>query len=162
MKQLAPILIASMFAVALMGADSTSKSTLTVKTAVAANCALQSPQGIDFGTYDPSSNGTVDAQVDALQIQCTKGSAGVSIALDNGQYYNGTHRTMRTAGGNGAVFYEIYTAAARSVVWNRTQTVTYVAATSQPVKITLYGRVLGATAATPGDYSDTLTALVNF
>jgi spore coat protein U-like protein len=162
MKRLIPALMACVSAVSLMGANNTARSNVAIKTSVAANCALQSPQAIDFGTYDPSSNGTVDVTVDALQIQCTKGSAGVSIALDNGQYYNGTHRSMRTTGGSGAVYYEIYTASARSVVWNRTQTVTYLAATSQPVRITLYGRVVGANAATPGDYSDTLTALVNF
>ena len=162
MSRFLPASAAALSALFLMGADNAAHSTVTVNTAVAAFCALQSPQAIDFGTYDASSNGTLDVTVDALQIRCTRGSAGISIALDNGQYFNGTHRSMHTAGGSGAVYYEIYTAAARSVVWNRTQTVTYLAATSQAVKITLYGRVLGASAATPGDYSDTLTALVNF
>jgi len=147
----------------LLGAGNSSKSPLTVRANVVADCAVQSPQSIDFGTYNPGSNSTVDATVDALQITCTKGSPGVTIGLDNGQYYSGGHRSMRSGGGSGAVYYEIYTASSRNVIWNRTQTVTYTAVNKQPAKITLYGRVLGSTTSPgPGDYSDTLTALVNF
>lgn len=161
MKSLISAPLMAAFAVTLMGANA-SRSAVTVKATVVADCSLQSPQMIDFGNYDPVSNATIDVTTEALQIQCTKGSPGVTIALDNGQYYTGTHRSMRTISGNGSVDYEIYTAPTRSVIWNRTQTVTYSAITRQPVRISLYGRVLGAHSATPGDYSDTLTALVNF
>jgi spore coat protein U-like protein len=145
------------------GSGNSSRSAVTVKAAVAADCAVQSPQSIDFGTYTPGSNSTVDATADALQIACTKGATGVTIGLDNGQYYTAGHRSMRGSGGSGAVYYEIYTASARNVIWNRTQTVTYMPVSGQPVKLTLYGRVLGSTTSPDaGDYSDTLTALVNF
>ena len=153
----------------LMGASSlallgtgNSRSPVTIKATVVADCSLQSPQMIDFGNYDPATTTTIDVTTEALQIQCTKGSPGVTIALDNGQYYTGTHRSMRTNGGTGSVDYEIYTASTRSVIWNRTQTVTYSSVGRQFVRIPLYGRVLGAHSPAPGDYSDTLTALVNF
>jgi spore coat protein U-like protein len=160
MKRWMSALLTGVSALALIG--TASRSAVTVKATVVADCSLQSPQMIDFGTYDPATTTTIDVTTEALQIQCTKGSPGVSIALDNGQYYTGTHRSMRTTGGNGSVDYEIYTASTRSVIWNRTQTVLYSSVGRQFVRIPLYGRVLGAHSPAPGDYSDTLTALVNF
>lgn len=161
MKSCIAALVTAACSLALIGA-SASRSSVTVKATVVADCSLQSPQMIDFGNYDPVANTTIDVTAEALQIQCTKGSPGVTIALDNGQYYTGTHRSMRTNGGSGSVDYEIYTASTRSVIWNRTQTVTYSAVSKQSVRIPLYGRLLGSRSATPGEYSDTLTALVNF
>lgn len=164
MRRLIACVIAVLGVFAFAGAGNTSvtsRSAVTVRANVAADCSLQSPTSIDFGTY--SAGSTIDATADALQIACTKGASGVAVGLDDGQNYSGGHRAMRGTGGSSAVYYEIYTASARNIVWNRTQTVTYMPTTRQPAKLTLYGRVLGATdSPAPGNYSDTLTALVNF
>ena len=149
------------FALAGAGSGNTSRNTMTVRVGVAADCSVQSPTAIDFGTYAAGSQ--IDATADALQISCTKGAPGVTVGLDNGQNYTGGHRAMRGVGGSSAVYYEIYTASARNIIWNRTQTVTYMPTTRQPAKLTLYGRVIGSTdSPAPGTYTDTLTALVNF
>lgn len=143
-------------------AQSTAKSVVTIAANIAADCTMVSPQTVDFGTYDPSSNSQVDVTANALQISCTKGSPGVTIGLDNGQYYTGSHRSMRSLGGSGAVYYEIYTTSSRQIIWNRTQTVTYTSLGRQPSTVQLFGRVVGSQSPSPGDYSDTLTALLNF
>lgn len=167
MKRIALVPAAVLCATLTIGAGTKpleviTRSAVTVRATVNSDCTLQAPRMIDFGTYDPGANATVDATVDALQIACTKGSPGVSIALDNGQYYTGTHRAMKSLGGTGSVFYEIYTTSSRQVIWNRSQTVTYVSAGVQPSRIQLYGRVLGSQSPAPGDYSDTLMAMLNF
>lgn len=139
--------------------------TLNVTAAVLANCAVQSPQAVDFGSYDPSqaTQSPVDiSAADALQISCTKGAPDVAIGLDNGQNYTGTHRAMTAGGADSAVYYELYTTPARTVVWNRISTVAYVPTSRVAVRIPLYGRVVGAHSPHPGRYTDTLVAMVNF
>jgi len=155
------VVAALVFIVSVAADGNVAHSPMTVKASVAADCSVQSPQSIDFGTY--SAGSTSDTTTDALQIACTKGASGVTVALDNGQNYSGGHRAMRGTGGSSAVYYEIYTASARNIIWNRTQTVTYVPTSGQPGKLTLYGRVVGATSnLVAGNYTDTLTAMVNF
>ena len=139
-------------------------ATLSVTAAVLANCAVQSPQAVDFGSLDPSQSAQapVDVSADAVQISCTKGTPGVTIGLDNGQNYSGSHRAMTAGGTDSAVYYELYTTPARTVVWNRISTVAYASQTRTGVRIRLYGRIVGAHSPHPGRYTDTLVAMVNF
>lgn len=161
------VALAALCGVAFVGATKSpsevaGKTTVTIRAVVLSDCTVQAPQNIDFGTYDPSTNATVDVTTDALVVACSKGSPGVTIGLDNGLYYTGSHRSMRSLGASGAVYYEIYTTSSRQVIWNRTQTVTYTSVGRQPTTIQLFGRVVGTQSPAPGDYSDTLMALLNF
>lgn len=137
---------------------------LLVGARVRANCLLRAPLGLDFGVYNPATqrNTPLDAAGNVLSIQCTKGSPGVSVALDNGESYANSHRNLHD-GDNDIVAYEIFTGADHATVWNMTQTVAYVPTSGQPASIAMYGRILPAqTAPHPGRYADTLLAMVNF
>jgi spore coat protein U-like protein len=59
--------------------------------------------------------------------------------------------------------YEIYTTAARTTVWNATNTVSYASATMAATGLPVYGRVpFGQDATVGASYTDTITATVNF
>ena len=143
--------------------EAANSASFDVSAKVRANCVVRSPVGLDFGTYDPHARGTVpDAISNALSIACTKGSPGISIALDGGESYADSHRNLRDDE-NHTVGYEIYTGPDHATVWNMIHTVAYVPVSSQPTAIPLYGRVLPLLSKPePGRYVDTLLAMVNF
>lgn len=142
-----------------------SSATLAVAAAVAPDCMVESPSALNFGIYDPAvqrADGHVDVTADALWISCTKGAAGVAIALDEGGHRAGNRRAMVADGAGGAIYYEVYTSATHSTVWNQVNTIAYVPAHRGAQRIALYGRIPGGQAVRPGRYTDTLLALVNF
>ena len=147
-----------------VGLEATNATALLVGAQVRANCVLRSPLGLNFGVYDPTTRGNapLDAVGNVLSIQCTKGSPGVRVALDNGESYANSHRNLHDDADH-TIAYEIYTGADHGTVWNMTQTVAYVPLTGQAASIAMYGRVLPIrTAPYPGHYADTLLAMVNF
>jgi spore coat protein U-like protein len=142
-----------------------SAANLSVTAGVAPDCVLDSPSALNFGIYDPAlqrGDGHVDVTADALWISCTRGAAGVAIALDGGSHALGDRRAMTGQRTGREIFYEVYTSATRSTVWNQINTVAYVPAHRGAQRILLYGRIPGGQAVSPGRYSDTLLAMVNF
>lgn len=137
---------------------------ITVTAAVPANCILRSPNSLDFGHYKAaqSRTGTLDANANVLSIACTKRSPGVTIALDNGRNYSGTHRNLGARDGKSFIAYEIYTAPDHSTAWTTVNRVSYVAASDAATDIPMYGRAYPGQNPSPGHYDDTVTAMVNF
>ena len=137
--------------------------TLTVVASVPPNCVMHSPEALDFGTVPVSAlRSPIDANANVLSIACTKGARAISIALDNGQNYAGSHRNLARGSGGDLVAYEIFTSADHSTTWNMVNTVSYVPLSDRPANVTMYGRVLGAQQPKPGRYADHLLAMVNF
>lgn len=135
---------------------------LTVVASVPPNCVLHSPEALDFGSVPAGAlRSPLDANADVLSIACTKGAQSVSIALDNGQNYRGSHRNL-THNGRDLVAYEIFTSADHSTAWNMVNTVSYVPLSDAPASVTMFGRVLGGQEPQPGRYADHLLAMVNF
>lgn len=165
MRALAMLLVAMLaFAPSFVSA-ATAGATLLVSASVPANCVIGSNGAVDFGTYDTAlhaHDGPVDVTAQAVSIACTKDAAGVSIALDQGEYAQGAHRGMGGGPGAATVAYDIYTSQQRSTVWNTVNTVAYASQSSQPVSIALYGRIPAGQSVAPGRYSDVLLAMVNF
>lgn len=98
-----------------------------------------------------------------IQIDCTPDTA-FTVALDNGQNYNGQRRMARVGGGFGAFLpYEIYRDAARTQRWGATPatTVSGVAPANGKVTLYAYGRVAGWFAAA-SPYQDTVTITITF
>jgi len=118
---------------------------------------------LDLGTYG-SKNVKGKALVSkgrVLSIACTRGSAGVRIALNNGAHFSGSDRHV-LGPKKKKVAYEIYTTANLKTVWNATNTVAYTPKSDAATTISLYSKVPGGQAPPPGQYTDTLTATVNF
>lgn len=117
---------------------------------------------LSFGTATVIS-GQIDAQT-TIALKCGPAIA-YSVAIDNGQYFNGQRRMY---GGTAFGFawyvnYELYRNAARTQVWGATagNTVTGTTPASGAAALTVYGRVPNSLVlARP--YIDTVTVTVNF
>lgn len=137
---------------------------VTVTAAVPANCVLRSPNSLDFGHYKAAQtrSGAVDVNTNVLSIACTKGAPGVSIAIDNGRNYSGTHRNLEAGAGKSLIAYEIYTTPDHSTAWTTVNRLAYVPASDAATDIPMYGRAYPGQNPRPGHYDDTVTAMVNF
>ncbi|HEY8322403.1 MAG TPA: spore coat U domain-containing protein [Candidatus Baltobacteraceae bacterium] len=149
-------------ACALLGATTT--HALAPSATVIAKCTIAGALPLAFGSYDPvvaNLTTNLDVAPNALSISCTRGAPSVTVALDLGLHATGS--TRRLLSGADFLTYEIYTTAARTTVWNATNTVSYASATMAATGLPVYGRVpFGQDATVGASYTDTITATVNF
>lgn len=135
------------------------KTTLQVSGGVTRGCSL-GLQPLMFGQVAflfP----TATAQSFVL-VECTPGTT-FTLAMDDGQNFNGQRRMIRTGPGFGTYLnYEIYIDAARTRRWGRTaaQTVTRTATGDGAVNLQAYGRANGFVAA--GPFRDVVTVTITF
>ena len=115
-----------------------------------------------FGTFVGAQlNTTATATVDCSGIK-PDASIPLTIAVNGG---GGTIAARRLVNGANQLSYQIYTDAARSIVWgNGTTGSTVAGSSSNSVNSvhTVYGRVPAATTPPTGTYTDTLTFTVTF
>ena len=142
----------------------TATANVTVTATVANNCTIAGG-ALAFGSYDPLVTNATDAKDGSgtFAVACTKGAAGVTIDLGQGQNWAAGRRMV--AGGE-AVNYQLYSDSGRSTVWGSTSggsALTVSAPTSKaPVTYTVYGRITGGQDVAAGNYTDTILATVNF
>jgi len=150
-------------ACALLGVNPTT-GTLPPSATVIAQCSVTGASSLAFGAYDPivaNRSTNLDVAPNALSISCTRGAPSVTVALDLGA--NATGSTRRMISGANFLTYEIYTTAARTIVWNAVNTVSYASTTMAASTLPVYGRVSsGQDPAIGASYGDTITATVNF
>lgn len=155
-----------MLAVALCSGSAWAKTRTApvgVTASVTANCRLNSPVALALGTYGSSNAGgkALVGNGKVLSISCTKNAPAVRIALNNGTHFSNSKRHV--AGPNSKkVAYQIYTGSNLKTVWNSSNTVAYTPRSSAATSISMYSKVPGGQKPPPGQYSDTLTATVNF
>jgi len=141
----------------------TATTKMNVTASVTGTCTLASPVALAFGAYDPigaNATANLDVSPNALTVTCAKGVTA-QISLDTGSNAQGT--TRRLSDGTNFLTYEIYTSAARTTVWNTTNTVTYVASSKAPSPIPVYGRIpSGQDVAVSSGYADVVNATVTF
>lgn len=153
--------MAIMGAAALAAAPSaaSAKTTLRVNGEVVRGCGL-GLQPLMFGSIAfLFPNATAQS---LISVECTPGTA-FTIAMDDGQNFNGQRRMIRTGPGFGTYLtYEIYRDAARTQRWGRTagQTVTGIASGNGKVSLQAYGRASGFIAA--GPFQDVVTVTITF
>jgi spore coat protein U-like protein len=161
---------AAFAAAALLGAVEASAgsatSNLTVTATVPAICVL-TPGTLAFGSYDPvGANATVALNgTGTFDVACTKSTVyTVTLGLGaNSASAIGTTRAMKDTGTGAFLSYEIYTATARTTVWNTTNTVGGTAANVTPIVLTAYGQVPAGQNVPPANgYTDTVVSTVNF
>lgn len=123
---------------------------------------------VSFGSYNPVATGTNDS-AGTVRVICTlvaslAGSFTVDLSTGTSNSY--AARTLRGPGG--ALTYNLYTNAARSLVWGNgtggTDRVTYsfTAALGVDQSFTVYGRIPAGQNVAPGLYSDTITVTVTY
>jgi spore coat protein U-like protein len=161
---------AAFAAAALFGAvearAGTATSNLTVTATVPSVCLL-TPGTLAFGSYDPvGANAATPLNASGtFTVACTKSTAyTVTLGLGaNSASAIGTTRAMKDAGTGAFLSYEIYTATARTTVWNTTNTVGGTAASVAPITLTAYGQVpAGQNVPAAAGYTDTVVSTVNF
>ncbi|WP_298015419.1 spore coat U domain-containing protein [uncultured Castellaniella sp.] len=100
----------------------------------------------------------------SLNVRCTNGNAW-RISLSGGAGGDVLARRMQRVGGSDQVRYQLYTAAARSVIWGDGTGGTSLVSgtgTGQAQTVGVFGTVPAQATPRPGTYSDTVIATVNF
>ncbi len=146
--------ILAMVMVAVTGVARAQSATgnLTVSATVAASCRITSIGNINFGAYDPLSATPNDAEGNVV-FRCVKGTSYKTFITGD--------RAM--AGGSDPLNFQIYSDAGRSAVFPGDNTGNSTTAPSlNPVTQSIYGRISPEQDVTPGNYSATLVATVEY
>lgn len=142
-------------------------TTFNVKSSVAANCTITATD-LNFGAYDPLvANKTAALDVNTtVTVLCTKGSTGVAVGLDLGIHFVAAGRFM--SNGTDSLQYELYSDSAGGTVWANSGAGLVTWPTFGPIGAgagtphTVFGRVPAGQDVSVGNYSDAVTATVNF
>ena len=135
-------------------------NTLDARLRVDTSCRLFT-EPLQFGNANIFS-GVVDATA-RIRLSCGPAVA-YSVAIDNGQHYNGQRRMFGPPPGwFSYVNYQIYRNAARTQVWGATPATMMTGTTPVNGDVTLiaYGRVPNSIVL-PREYTDIVTVTVNF
>lgn len=137
----------------------TTSNTLTARIDVDTSCRMTT-EPLAFGTVNILS-GQVDATA-TIRLRCGPAVA-YSVALDNGQNFNGQRRMSNGIGIFTYVPYQIYRNAARTQVWGATPAtmVSGITPANGQATLTAYGRVPNSLVF-PRAYADVVTVTVNF
>src|SRR5487761_2423724 len=79
------------------------------------SCTIDSSSGVSFGPYNVFSSLPNNNGVGNLTISCHGGNSALIVELSSGQSNTFVSRTMRS--GRNLLVYNLYTSAARNVVW---------------------------------------------
>ncbi len=130
----------------------------------AAACRFKSISDISFGNYNVFSTLPNTGGVGSLAISCTGGGehSNFDVTLSTGQSNSYAYRIMKN--GPNSLNYNLYTNAARTVVWGNGTGGSSVMSASRNSTTTLsiYGLIPEGQDAAFGSYSDNIAATVNF
>jgi spore coat protein U-like protein len=173
------VLVISVLSLAIASAAfaGSDDETFDVTASVAANCVINSADDIDFGAYDPmganDANGTDVTAEGAIEVRCTRGATGLTLGLDAGSNDDNGARRMTT--GTYFLTYSLNKPSAAGTdatdsgsAWGNSGagllSITSDFETSgAPQTYKVFGTLAkGQIDAGPGDYTDTVTATVNF
>jgi spore coat protein U-like protein len=136
---------------------------LAVTASISSNCTVNAST-MPFGAYDPIvANKTIALNATgAISITCNI-STPATVTLNAGLYgafATGTTRAMKD-GAADYLSYELYTSAARTTVWNASNSVGYVG-TGSASPLSVYGQILAAQTKPAASYSDSVGITVSF
>jgi spore coat protein U-like protein len=134
-----------------------------VAIAVAARCSFTTINGVGFGAYDVFSATNNNNGIGSITINCNGSGSSFVVKLSTGQSNTYASRVMRS--GANQLNYNLYTSAARVVVWgdgtggSSTKTISN---KDDDETLTLFGQIPAAQDARVGIYNDSIIATVNF
>ena len=131
--------------------------------AQAPSCTI-SVTSVAFGTYNVFTT-TADDSTGTITYRCNSTAANISIALSDGSSSTFSPRTLRK--GSEVLQYNLYRNAARTTIWGDGTGGTSVYSLANPpnnsnVNLTIYGRIPAQQDVSAGNYSDTVSAVINF
>jgi spore coat protein U-like protein len=132
--------------------------------------AQQSPSctisvtSVAFGTYNVFTS-TADDSTGTITYRCNSAAANISVSLSNGSSTTFSPRTLRQ--GSETLQYNLYLNAARTQIWGDGTGGTSVYTQANPpnnsnVNLTIYGRIPAQQDVSAGNYTDTVSAVINF
>ena len=129
-------------------------------------CTVSSA-GVAFGAYN-SLSGAPDDSTGTILVECHPSDHSVEVAIGAG--LSGSFATRRMNNGAATLNYNLYTSAARTLVWGDgtqgsvTQTLTGGTVSSGTRRFTaiVYGRIPAAQSVPFGTYNDTVVVTVTF
>ncbi len=127
---------------------------LAVPTAAAGACNV-SPQGVNFGNYDPLGQSALDG-VGNVNVSCYAPTS-FTVSLGTG---NGSIADRRMTGAPSQLAYNLYKDASRLLVWGDGGG--GVSSSGTNVDLTVYGRIPGAQNVRADAYADSVTVTVAF
>jgi spore coat protein U-like protein len=137
---------------------SSATNTMGVSATVQATCLITTTP-MSFGTY----TGVVANATATLTLTCTS-TTPYDVALDPGTATGATVTTRQMTGTSTSLNYALFSDSARTVNWGQTvgtDTVHGVGnGSNQP--LTVYGQIAANQYVAPGNYSDTITATINY
>jgi spore coat protein U-like protein len=156
--------------IAVIGSDSrthaaTKTSDFNVTAKVVANCNITSTN-VSFGDYDPLATSDLTSTSGSVTVTCTRGAA-VTVDLNGGAQGSGADNYMASTTG-GLLKYQLFQDTGHTVRWNNSagtggSSLSFTSSSLTPVVKTIYGVVPKAQeAGVADDYTDTVTATVNF
>ncbi len=135
-------------------------TTFNVTASVAGSCTI-SATNVDLGAYDPASGSNATG---TITYQCTPGLSP-SISLDGGLNSSGNPNGREMAGSPGFLTYNIYQDDSDTTLWGDGTEGSTEAATADGNSDTATAYVnapSGQTSAPAGNYTDTVTATINW
>ena len=135
---------------------------LPITSFAATRCSISSITSVDFGTYNVFSTFSNNNGVGSVTIDCQGGGSNLLVTLSSGQSNSYVSRTMRS-GGN-SLYYNLYTSAARNVVWGdgTGASSTMVVNKNSITTLNVFGQIPAGQDVTVGSYTDNITTIVNF
>jgi len=129
-------------AVILMGGASPQIANLVPSSTVTSMCTITQATALAFGAYDPLLTNRISAlnvAPNAISVACTRGAPGVFITLDLGTHFVGSSRYM-SDGATHTLQYEVYTSAARTTIWNATNSVAFTSTSMATTTLPVYAQ----------------------
>ncbi|HEU4687590.1 MAG TPA: spore coat U domain-containing protein [Vicinamibacterales bacterium] len=131
--------------------------------AQAASCTI-SVTSVAFGNYNVFTT-TPDDSTGTVTFRCNSSAFNISISLSDGSSSTFNPRTLRK--GAEVLNYNLYRNAARTTIWGDGTGGTSVYTNSNPpnnsnVSVTVYGRIPALQDVSAGNYTDTVSAVINF
>jgi spore coat protein U-like protein len=136
--------------------------TIPITSFAATRCAITAIASVDFGTYDVFSSFPNNNGVGSITIDCQGGGSNILVALSNGQSSNYVSRLMRS--GENSMKYNLYTSAARNVVWGDGTggSSTMMINKNSTTTLSVFGQIPAEQDAAVGFYTDSITTIIIF
>jgi spore coat protein U-like protein len=136
---------------------------LTPSAASAQNCSISAVTGVAFGNYNVYAAAALDS-AGSVSVRCLL-ALTVQVQLNSGMH--GTFAARAMDSGAGLLTYNLYTTAARTVVWgDGSQSTSFITLVLSLLNLSqnvpIYGRIGAQQNVAVGSYTDTVTITIIF
>lgn len=128
----------------------------------APKCSFATASSVDFGTYSVFEVTPNNFGVGTIAISCQGGGGPFKVSLSTGQSHSFSARDMQS--GASHLSYNLYTTAARSVVWGDGSggSSALPAGRNTTTRLDIFGQIPALQDAAVGTYTDSIVATVDF